>query len=138
MRRPELDDLLHHVPLLVDLDRVDGGVASLVAELLDRAGEPVGQLGDPRLQDVGEAEQQREPDALRVQVGRDLVEVDAALGHPIRMHRDVALLVHAEVAQPPARHIVELLGVGDRPARRIGVGGEDVRGAVHGHRRLQG
>ena len=35
VRVAELDDLLHHVALLVDLDRVDRGVASLVPELLD-------------------------------------------------------------------------------------------------------
>ena len=57
---PELDDLLHHVALLVHLDRVDRGVAPFVAELLDRVGEMPREGRDARPQDVGEAEQERE------------------------------------------------------------------------------
>ena len=77
--RAELHDLLHHVPLLVDLHRVDGGVGALVPELLDRVGELAREGLDPRLQDVGKAEQQREADALGVQVGGEVVEIEPAL-----------------------------------------------------------
>ena len=89
--RAELDDLLDHVALLVDLDRVDGGVGALVAELLDGAAELGGERLDPRAEDVGEAEQQREPDALGVQVHGELVEIEPALPVGVGMHGDVAL-----------------------------------------------
>ena len=47
VRRPELHDLLDHVTLLVDLDRIHRGVGAAVAELLDRAGELGGKRLDP-------------------------------------------------------------------------------------------
>ena len=55
----ELEDLLHHVPLLVHLDRVDGGVAALEAVLLDRAAELLRERLHARAEDVGEAQEER-------------------------------------------------------------------------------
>ena len=42
----ELDDLLDHMPLLVDLDREDGGVLPRVVVFLDRRGERLVELSD--------------------------------------------------------------------------------------------
>ena len=119
--RPELDDLLDHVPLLVHLDRIDRGVAALVPELLDRVAEFGGERLNPGLQDVGEAEQQREPDALGVEVHGQPVEIEPALLVGVRVHGDVPLGVGAEVSQAPAAHVVQLLGVFGGPGR----GGDD-------------
>ena len=46
-RLAELDDLLDDVPLLVDLDRVHGGVAAVVRELVDGGAELRVQRLDP-------------------------------------------------------------------------------------------
>ena len=89
VRRAELDDLLHHVALLIDLDRIDRGVGALVAELLDRRCEALRQLGDARLEDVGKAQQERQADALGAEIHRDVVEIDAAPGDAVGMHGDV-------------------------------------------------
>ena len=72
----ELDDLLDDVALLVDLDRVDGGVAAGVPELLARLLEALGQRVDARAEDVGEAQQHRQRDALLLEVVRDLEQVE--------------------------------------------------------------
>jgi hypothetical protein len=46
MRCAELHDLFDDVALLIDLDRIDGGVASLVSELLDGSAEFLAQRLD--------------------------------------------------------------------------------------------
>ena len=123
---PELDDLLHHVALLVHLDRVDRGVAPFIAELLDRVGEVPREGRDARPQDVGEAEEERQAHALRIEIGGELVQVEPTLGIAIGMDGDMAFGVHPEVAETPAAHVVELLGVLRRPDRG-GNGGGDRR-----------
>ena len=123
--RAELHDLLHHVALLVDLHRVDGGVAPVVPELLDRVGELAREGLDPRLQDVGKAEQQRQAHALGVEIGGEVVEIEPALPVGIRVHGDVAVGVDAEVAEAPSAHVVQLLRVLYGPGGR-GDGSGDV------------
>lgn len=122
----ELHHFLHHVALLVHLDRVDRGVAALIAELLDRVGEVPGQRGDARAEDVGEAEQQGKADTLRIEVGGQLVEIESALGIAVRMDGHVSLGVDPEEAEAPAVHVVELFGVLRGPGR-CGDGAGDVR-----------
>ena len=58
-----LDQLLDHVALLVDLDRVDAAVAALVVVLGDGLLEGAGELLDAGAQDVGEADQERQVQA---------------------------------------------------------------------------
>ena len=111
----EADDLLDDVALLIDLDRVHRGVGTPIAALVDGALELGGQRGDPRVQDVGEPEQERQADALCVQIERQPVEVDRAIAALIGMDADVALGIDAEIAEAPAAHVVELLGVLDGP-----------------------
>ena len=115
----EFHDLLHHMTLLVHLNRIYCGVGSFVPEFLDRRREPIRQLGDARLQNVGETQQQRQPDALGAEVHCNVVEVDVAPGRAIRMHRDMTFVVDAEISETPALHVVQLLGILDRPARRL-------------------
>ncbi len=114
----ELDDLLDHVALLVDLDRVDGGVAPFVPEFLDGVLELGGQGLDPGLEDVGEAEQQRQADALGVEVEGQVVEVESALGIRVGVDDDAPLGVDPEEAEAPALHVVQLLRVLDGPVIR--------------------
>ncbi len=120
----ELDDLLHHVPLLVHLYRVDRGVGALVAEFLDGVAELGGERLDPGAEDVGEAEQQRETDALGMEVHGQVVKVEPALPVGVRVNGDVPLGIHPEIAQSPPAHVVELLGVLGGPGGR-GDGGGD-------------
>ena len=74
----ELDDLLHHVAVLVDLDRVDAAVVALVAELGDGPPEGLVQLDHPALEDVGEADEQRQADATARDLVDQLLEVDVS------------------------------------------------------------
>ncbi len=60
---PELDDLLDHEPVLVDLDRVDALVGALVAVLGDGAPERLVQLDDPAAQNIRKPDEQRQADS---------------------------------------------------------------------------
>src|SRR5258705_246844 len=91
--RPHLE---RSPPLLAHLHRVDGGVAARVAELLDGAVELPGERLDAGAEDVGKAEQQRQPHALGVEVHRQLVEIEAALLVGVGVHGDVPFRTHAE------------------------------------------
>ncbi len=53
-------------------------------------------------EDVGEPQQQRQPDALRVEVHRQLVEIEAALRIAIGMDGDVTLGVDPEDSPAPS------------------------------------
>src|SRR5690606_7334672 len=75
---------------------------------------------DARAQDVREAKEQREPDALGLQVHRHLEEVQPAIRITGRVDGDVPLLVDAKVADPPAVDVVQLAGIVYRPAHRFG------------------
>src|SRR5688500_6469251 len=98
----ELDDLLDDMPLLVDLDRIHGGVAALIAGFADSVSELGSQGLNTGLQDVRETEQQRQADPLRIEIQGEPVEVETPLPVGVRMHHDVSFRVDAEVAQPPA------------------------------------
>ena len=102
--RPELDDLLDDVPLLVDLDGIDAAVHPRVAVLGDRPGEALVEATDAVAQDVGEADEQGKLEAARLQVLRQSEEVDGStlLGR-VRAHLDVPLGVDAEVGLAPPR-----------------------------------
>jgi hypothetical protein len=135
VRSAELHDLLDHVALLVDLDRVDGGVAAVVLELADRVLEPVAERLDARPQHVGEAEQHRQVHALLLQVVRQVVEVQLPVGmRLVGAHDHVAGLVDVEEAGAPALDVVERARVRDRPGGlRLGGRGGRRGGAGAGH-----
>jgi len=121
-RTPELDDLLDDGPVLVDLDRVHAAVVTGEAVLADRAVERAAQELDAGAQDVAEAEQDRQLDATRDQLGDQLLHIDdAGVGCVTTwLDDEVAGLVHAEVAAAPARDVVRVVGVGGGPpAQRI-------------------
>jgi hypothetical protein len=111
----EVQDFLHHMPLLVHLDRVDQRVLAVVLGLLDGDGEALRQALDTGAQDVGEAEQERQSHPLRLQVLRQLVQVERALRFVGRVHGDAPRLVDAEEADTPPLHVVEVERVLDCP-----------------------
>ena len=76
------DHLLHHLPLLVHLDRVDAAVAAPIRVLGDRGAEGAREALDAARQDVGEADQQRRAQAPALEVLHQLEQVDAGAARP--------------------------------------------------------
>ena len=113
---PELVDLLHHVALLVDLDREHGRVLARVAVLLDCGLELLAELMHARAEQVGEPQQHRHGDALCLEILRELEQVDLTLRMiAIRAHDDVAPGIDVEISATPAFHVVESASVIDGP-----------------------
>ena len=110
-RLAEVEDFLDDVPLLVDLDGVDAAVAALVAVLLHGGLEGVVDFADAVAENVGEAEEDRQLDAARLQVVDELLEVDGVLGPLVGMDDDVAVVVDGEVALAPVADAVQLDGI---------------------------
>ena len=111
----EIQDLLDHLPLLVDLDRIDADVAPLV-RMLRRW--PTGRRrGCPpaMAEDIAEPDEDRQVDAAQLQVIDELLEIDRLLGILRRVDEHVAGAADGEVALAPARDLVELVRVRDRP-----------------------
>jgi hypothetical protein len=92
---------------------------AFVPELADGATKFLGQRLNARAQDVGEAEQHGQADALCFQVHGQLEQIKAAFRFLRGMHRDVATGVHTEVADAPALNIVQLFRILDRPAHSL-------------------
>ena len=114
-RLAEVEDLLDDLALLVHLDRVDAAVAVLVLGLLDGVLERLVQLADAVPEDVGEAEEDRQLDAARLELVDQLLEIDVALAPLGRMDLEVAGLVDREVALAPVADAVGLDGVLNLP-----------------------
>ena len=74
----EIEHFLDHLPLLVDLDRVDADVAARVLVLGDRRLKGVVDVAEPVPQDVAEPDEQRKADAAQLQVIGQLLEIDGA------------------------------------------------------------
>ena len=74
----EVEHLLDDLPLLVDLDRVDAAVAALVLVLGDGGLKGGVDLAEPMLEDVGEADEDRQADAAELQAIDQLLQVDGA------------------------------------------------------------
>src|SRR5687767_12998873 len=112
----ELDDLFHHVSLLIHLDRVNRGVSAGVLVLPNGTIESFGQGFDARAEDVGESEQQRQADALRLEVVREIEKVELTR-RVVRIgpDHDVALFIDVEVTDAPPLDVVEGAGGVDRP-----------------------
>ncbi len=96
--------------------------------------EALAQRLDAGAQDVGEAEQEREPHALLGEIHRELVEVELALGvRLVRPDDDVPLLVDVEEADAPPFDVVERPRVLDGPGGlgccRNGIGDVGSHGA---------
>ncbi len=116
VRRAEVEDFLDDLALLVDLDRIHAAVAAVVLVLGDRRLEGVVDVGQPVLEDVAEANEERDRDAACLQVVDELLEVDGARRIFRGVNLDVPAGVDREVAFAPTRHFIELVGVGDAPS----------------------
>ncbi len=141
IRTSVLEDLLDDMALLVDLDRIHGRVPADVLVLAHRRLEAFAQLRDAGAQDVAEAQEHREGDALLFEIAREVEQVELELGSPaIRADDDAPTLVHVEIARTPAFDVVQRARVIDRPRRRLrygatrhaGIGGRNGRRAGAG------
>ena len=134
VRAAEVEHFLDDLSLLIDLDRIDAAVAALVLVLADGALKRRVDVGEPLLDDVGEADEHRQADAAELQPVDEFLEVDRLADVLGRMHLDVAGRVDREVAVAPARHFVELAGVVHAPrrrGRRAGIDGPSVGQSAH-------
>ena len=62
VRTPVLENFLHHLALLVHLDGINAAVAALVAVIVDRVLKRLVHFAEPVLEDLAEAEQNRQRD----------------------------------------------------------------------------
>ena len=83
--------------------------------LRDRGLEGVVDLAQAVLQDVGEADQDRQVDAAQLQPIDQLLQVDRRGRVLGRVDPHVALVADREVALAPAGDVVQLAGVGRGP-----------------------
>ena len=116
VRLAELQDLFHHLPLLVHLDGVDAAVAALVVVLGDGGLERVVDFAQPVLEDVGEADQDREVDAAQHQRVDQFLEIDGAGRILLRVDAHVPVVPDREIALAPAGDVVEIAGELRRPS----------------------
>jgi hypothetical protein len=104
------------VPLLVHLDRIDALVSPTIPVRLDRPPEALVDGADAIVDDVGEAQQQRELQPARLEVVDQRMQVDACVALRVGPDRDVPGGVDAEVGLAPPRHLVDLRAPLDGPA----------------------
>ncbi len=120
----ELHHLLHDLPLLVDLDRVDAHVLAGVLVLRDGLLERGVDFAETVLQDAGEAEQNRRAQAAELEAIDQLLQVDRAGGILGGMHQHVPRVAHGEIALAPTGHVVVFGGFGHAPlGRGAAIGG---------------
>ena len=115
IRPAELEDLFHHLPLLVDLDRIHAAVIALVVVLGDGVLEGLVHFAQTMLQNFGEADQDGEPDAAQLELFDQLAQIDAARRLLAGMHPQVPVRADGKIAFAPTGDIVEFAGVGDGP-----------------------
>ncbi len=102
------DDGIHHVLLLVDLDRVDGGVARTVVMRLHGRGKGVVQPVHLAVQDIGEAHQHGQGQSLFVNPFDQRFQVDGrAVRSAARPRQQVTVVAHIEIAAAPAGDAVQ-------------------------------
>src|SRR5262249_8822842 len=103
----EGEDLLDDLALLVDLDGVDADVTAPVLVLLDGLLEGLVEFADAVPQHVGEAQQDRQLDAARLQLIDQVLEIDVTVGPLGRMHEQMAGPTDLEVALAPVSHALD-------------------------------
>ena len=118
IRPAEVEHLFDDVPLLVDLDRVDAAVVALVVVLGDGRLEGLVDLAEAMLEDVGEAEQDRQVDAAQVPGSTSSFRSIERAGSFVGVDADVPVVVDREVALAPAGDVVQVAGVLRGPAFR--------------------
>jgi len=109
-----------HALMLVDLDRIDRGVATPVIPILLRLRERGLQLAQAIAEHVGEAHQHRQLGTLRHRRIHHLGQGDGRSGRTLRPHRDAALRVHVVIPVGPVRDRIGLAGEIERPVGHRG------------------
>ena len=104
-----------HVEVLVDLDRVDRGVAAGVIELRHGAAEGGLQLAQAVAEDVGEAQQQGQLQALARGLVEDLRQRERGTARAPRQRAHSAGRVHVEIAVRPVRDGIGVAGAVEGP-----------------------
>ena len=117
-RLAEFQHLFHHLPLLVDLDRVHAAVLALVVVLADGRLKRGVELAQTVLQNVGEANQNGQVDAAQHQRVDQLLQIDGARRVFFGMDPHVPVIAHREIAFAPTGDVVEIAGGFRGPAFR--------------------
>ncbi|MNV62213.1 hypothetical protein D3C71_1547500 [compost metagenome] len=104
-----------HAAVLVDLDRVHGGVAARVVPIGLGLGEGGLQLAQPLAQDVREAHQQRQLGAGLAGGIHDFRQRYHRAVLASRSHHHVSCLIHVEVTIRPMQNRVGLAGLVEGP-----------------------
>ena len=110
-----LDDLVHDVPLLIDLDRVNAAETPTVSVPLDRVLKRRGELLDARRQDVGKADEQGGSQVAALEILDEGEQIDGGL-FGVRSHHDVPRIVDVEEIAAPVGDAVDVQTVADRPS----------------------
>ena len=79
IRPPELENLLHHLALLIDLDRIDANVFAAVAVFGNRVLKCLVELAQAMLQNIRKANQDRQRNTAQLQLLNQFLEIDFAL-----------------------------------------------------------
>ncbi len=111
----ELENLLHHLALLVHLDGIDAAVIALVIVLGDGALERLVHLAQAMLENFGEADQDGQRDAAQLEFFDQFAQVDAARGFLAGVHPQVTVRADRKIAFTPTGDVVKFAGVGDGP-----------------------
>src|SRR5690554_3894820 len=102
--------------LLVHLDWEDTPIDAAVFVFTDGAPEAFVQQANAIVENVRETDEQRKIEAPRLEVERELVEIDAPLGLAVGADLDVTLVVDSKIGLAPTFDLVTLDGVFDREA----------------------
>ena len=113
------DDVFHHRFLLVDLNRVDGGVLGIVIVFVYRLVKCATQAFHTVLQNIGEAKQHRQVLAALVYLRHQIVHIDGLFRIGTRFYRHVALGIDAEIAVAPMVDAVDAGRVFNTPTHAI-------------------
>ena len=109
----EFDDLFDHLSLLVDLDRINAEITSLIFRLFTGNGKTLVNLGHALFENIGKTQQQWRMQTALGQFIAELFEVHLML--TIRRRHHVACFVNAEKTAAPAFHLIEFSSSFCRP-----------------------
>ena len=120
-----VEDLFDDLAELVDLDREDPAVTAVVLLLLDGAAEGLVDLRDAVAQQVLDADREGRLQAGGFYLLDDVRDADLPVV-AFRVHAEVTLGVHGEVATSPSFEAVVFFGVFGRPGLRFAHVGREV------------
>ncbi len=112
------DYLLNHLTHLVDLDRIDHEVLSLVVVFLRSHAEATGNLADAVVEYIGETEQQRSGDVAQLKLIHYVADVDRNASFT-RGNLHVSTFIDREILQSPSGDVVKLRGILNSPFSHI-------------------